>query len=120
MTERFEKATRATPSWSNADDPDADRLARYPDAGELGGPEGVSERVGAETGPGTTPSSSDPAGPDAEIIGTGATGDRLGGWHATDTPGEPGLPGHDQPVEGGREADEDRGTGGPFVDRLGS
>lgn len=120
MADDFERATQHTPPWSNADDPTADRLAARPEAGELHAADTATTRAGQERGPGTTPAPSDPAGPDAELLQAGGSGDRLGGWHATDSPADPGLPGHDQPVEGGRaQADDDTGTDGPLVDRLG-
>ena len=120
MDDKFSDAMRTPPPSSNAEDPEADRLGRYPDAGELNAEPKATERVGPETGPSTAPSGPQPAGLDAEVIFTGGSVGRLGGPHATDAPGEdPGLPGHDQPVEGGREEAADGGAEGSFVDRLG-
>ena len=120
MADDFQRASERTPPWSNADDPSADRLAARPDAGELHDAGPGAARAGQDRGPGTTPGASSPAGPDAELLQAGGSGDRLGGWHATDSPADPGLPGHDQPVEGGRaQAEDGDGTTGPLVDRLG-
>jgi len=104
MAEKFSEAMRNPPPSSNADDPEADRLGRYDEAGELEPGQRGTERVGPETGPSTVPSGPQPADAEDEIIFTGGPGGRLGGPHATDEPGgDPGLPGHDQPVEGRRE-----------------
>lgn len=120
MADEFSRAMRERQPGSNADDPTADRMAAYPEAGELNSASPGHDPVGQEAGPGTTPNPSSPAGADAELLQAGGSGDRLGGWHATDTAGDPGLPGHDQPAEGGREEAEDAGgTQGSFVDRLG-
>jgi hypothetical protein len=72
---------------SNADDPTADRMAAYPEAGELGSPQ---DPPVASDGP-TPPQ---PAGADAAVIATGASGGGLAGPVATDAPGDgAGLPG---------------------------
>jgi hypothetical protein len=120
MAEKFSEAMRTPPPYGNARDPEADRLGAYDQAGELGSDQAGTERVGQESGPPTAPSGPQPAGADSEVIFAGGPGGGLGGPHATDTPGQgdPGLPGHDQPVEGGRDEAEDGGSGGPFVDRL--
>ena len=117
MADDFDKASREREPWSNAEDPSADRLAAYPEAGELGSPQAANQRVGQEPEP--TPSGPAPAGKDAEILQIGGSGDRLGGPHATDREGDPGLPGHDQPAEGGRSQVEDgSGADTSTVDRL--
>ena len=115
MSDELDPTMRQRERGSNADDPTADRLAAYPDAGELGSPQEAHELVGQEPEP--TPSGPQPAGKDAELMQIGGSGDRLGGPHATDKEGDPGLPGHDQPAEGGRLQAED-GDGASTVDRL--
>jgi hypothetical protein len=117
MADDFDRATRQGETWSNADDPAADRLASYPEAGELDSPQTSHELVGQEPEP--TPSGPQPAGADADLMMVGGPGDRLGGPHATDREGDPGLPGHDQPAEGGRSQASDDGRDGSLVDRLG-
>jgi len=115
MADDFKRASREREPWSNADDPNADRAGRYPEAGELNAASGATERVGSETGPGTAPITKDPGGVDSDLTKGAAAGTQLGGYHATHEPGEPGLPagedpglpGHDQPAEGGREEIEE-------------
>ena len=117
MTERFREAMRTPPDFSNSDDPGADRLAAYPEAGELESPQAAVDR--AATGP-TPPQ---PAGEDSELIFAGGSGQQLGGPAATDAPGKgPGLPAAD-----GRHAADEEAAGagaeapprqGSFVDRL--
>ncbi|HUP55057.1 MAG TPA: hypothetical protein VM408_06085, partial [Methylomirabilota bacterium] len=77
MTERFSKATRQPPQGSNAQDPTADRLGAYSEAGELQSPQSAVDRDPAG------PDAAVPAGMDAEIIFTGGAGRSLGGPHAT-------------------------------------
>jgi hypothetical protein len=107
------------PDASNADDPTADRLAAYPEAGELGSPQDPPAP------PSDGPVPPQPAGVDSQIITTGASGGGLAGPVATDAPGGgPGLPGAD----GNAVADDpdraDRADRGPhpaaddLVDRL--
>jgi hypothetical protein len=117
MTERFNKAMRNPPKGSNAQDPDADRLGAYSDAGELRSPQEATDRDAS----GPTPPQ--PAGVDAEVIFTGGPGRSLGGPHATDRPGQvPGSPPGDEAEKGdaNEETELDRGhhRPGPFVDRL--
>ena len=106
------------PIKTNADDPTADRLAAYPEAGELGSPQDTHPTA-TEGGP-VPPQ---PAGVDTEIIMSGGSGGGLGGPPATDAPGEgAGMPG-----EGGIDEESPANTqraeraarkGGSFVDRL--
>jgi hypothetical protein len=114
MTERSAKATRQPPKGSNAQDPEADRLGAYSEAGELHSPQEATERHR------TGPDAPEPAGTDAEVIFTGGPGRSLGGPHATDRPAR---------ATGSRAGEEardsehtDPGDGrrrpGPFVDRL--
>jgi hypothetical protein len=117
MTERFREAMRNPPDFSNADDPTADRLAAYPEAGELESPQGAADRD--QTGP-TPPQ---PAGEDSEVIFAGASGQQLGGPAATDAPGTgPGMPPPDGPRASDdaapRAGDETPPRQGSFVDRL--
>ena len=78
------------PAASNADDPTADRLAAYPEAGELGSPQDPPAT------PSDGPVPPQPAGIDSQVIATGASGGGLAGPVATDAPGRgPGLPGPD-------------------------
>ena len=99
------------PEFSNADDPAADRLAAYDEAGESGSPQDVTRP--AATGP-VPPQ---PAGTDTEIIFTGGSGRPIGGPAATDPPGQaPGMPGPDAEPPDGSSADPHGGR--PFVDRL--
>ena len=116
MADDFDRASRTTATWSNADDPTADRVGAYPDAGELDSPQTSHDLVDQQPEP--TPSGPQPAGADAELLMVGGPGDRLGGPHATDREGDPGLPGHDQPAESGRSQAEDDGRDGSLVDRL--
>jgi len=116
MADDFDTATRKRAPWSNADDPTADRLAAYPDAGELDSPQRAHDLVDQE--PESTPSGPQPAGADAELLMVGGPGDRLGGPHATDREGDPGLPGHDQLAEGDRSQAEDDGRDASLVDTL--
>jgi len=114
MTDRFSRATRNPPPGSNAQDPGADRLGAYSDAGELHSPQGATDRDA------TGPDAPEPAGVDAEVIFTGGPGRSLGGPNATDRPGEatgrpPRQPGR-EPEDGAREHPRQRP--GPFVDRL--
>ena len=119
MADDFSRAMRERPPFSNADDPSADRLAAHGEAGELNPDRGAHARVGQERGPGTAPSGPDMTGKDAELLQAGGSGDRIGGPHATDRPADPGLPGHDQPVEGGRaQAEDGNGDDGSLVDRM--
>lgn len=114
MTERFRRATHRPPEGSNAQDPGADRLGAYPEAGELDSPQAATERDAA--GP-TTPQA---AGLDAEVIFTGGPGRSLGGPAATGPP----RPASDLQPTDGAEQDEEAGSDGgpqrpgPFVDRL--
>jgi hypothetical protein len=121
MAEKFSEAMRTPPPFSNAEEPGADRLGRYGEAGELASDQEATDRVGQESGSSTAAAGPQPAGADSEVIFAGGPGGGLGGPHATDTPdtNDPGLPGHDQPAEGGRDEAEDGGTDGSFVDRLG-
>jgi len=116
MADDFDRASRTTATWSNADDPTADRVSAYPDAGELDSPQTAHDLVDQHPEP--TPSGPQPAGADAELLMVGGPGDRLGGPHATDREGDPGLPGHDQAAEGGRSEAEDDDRDGSLVDRL--
>ena len=113
MTDRFSRATRNPPPGSNAQDPGADRLGAYSDAGELHSPQGATDRDA--TGPDTP----EPAGVDAEVIFTGGPGRSLGGPNATDRPdevtGQPPPPGHGEAAD---STDHPRPGPGPFVDRL--
>jgi hypothetical protein len=61
------------PEWSNADDPTADRLASYSEAGELNPSQDGAQRVGSEKGPATTPRPQ-PGGPHGEIVFERAAG----------------------------------------------
>jgi hypothetical protein len=115
MPDESHPATRQRTPGSNASDPSADRMAAYPDAGELGSPQTAHDVVGQELEP--TPSGPEPAGMDAELLQIGGSGDRLGGTHATDKPGQPGMPGDDQPIEDSR-ARADEGADSSTVDRL--
>jgi hypothetical protein len=76
------------PVASNADDPTADRLAAYPEAGEVGSPQDPPAT------PSDGPVPPQPAGLDSAVIATGASGGGLAGPIATDAPGDgSGLPG---------------------------
>ena len=116
MTERFREAMRKPPPFSNADDPDADRMGAYPEAGELGSPQDANEQDAS----GPTPPQ--PAGLDSQVIMTGGSGRAIGGPAATDPPGQaPGMP----PPDGAAAADEGPPEAGPaprdpgsFVDGL--
>lgn len=113
MTERSAKATRQTPKGSNAQDPTADRLGAYSEAGELHSPQGAVDRDRRG------PDSPAPAGTDAELIFTGGPGRSLGGPHATDRPDLGGSPGREEaPAPEDVEADDAEHRPGPFVDRL--
>ena len=92
------------PEASNADDPTADRLAAYPEAGELASPQDPP------AAPSDGPVPPQPAGIDSQVIATGASGGGLAGPVATDAPGQgAGLPGPDG-VDG--ETDPERGSRG--------
>ena len=101
-----------------AEDPTADRVAAYPEAGELGTPQ---DRTPPAAGGPTPPQ---PAGIDTEILLTGASGGGLGGPAATDAPGDgAGLPGDAGPGEGPPTAQRPRDAGAEaegeeLVDRL--
>jgi hypothetical protein len=76
------------PTATNADDPTADRMAAYPEAGELGSPQDPP------AAPSDGPVPPQPAGMDSQVIATGASGGGLAGPVATDAPGRgAGLPG---------------------------
>jgi hypothetical protein len=121
MAEKFSRAMREPPEWSNSDDPGADRLGAYDESGELH-PQPGTRRVGSETGPATAAGPVTPAGKDADLLQAGGPGDRLGGPHATDLPGEPGRPdpGASQP-QAGQEPPPGKGqreAGGEWAERL--
>ena len=61
MTERSTRAMRNPPKGSNAQDPGADRLGAYSDAGELRSPQEATDRAS----PGPTPAQ--PDGIDEEL-----------------------------------------------------
>jgi hypothetical protein len=95
------------PSASNADDPTADRLAAYPEAGELGSPQDPP------ASPSDGPVPPQPAGVDSQVIATGASGGGLAGPVATDAPGQgAGLPG-----PGGVDEDRSDDRGGRLEGR---
>ncbi len=106
------------PAASNADDPRADRLAAYPDGGELGS----SQDPPAAASDGPTPPQ--PAGLDAQVIATGASGGGLAGPIATDAPGDgaglpgPGGVGADPDAGRPRPSDSDGAREGDVADRL--
>jgi hypothetical protein len=97
MTERFREAMRKSPPFSNADDPEADRMGAYPEAGELDSPQdGADQHASGPTPP-------QPAGLDSQVIMTGGSGRPIGGPAATDPPGQaPGMP----PADGAAADDE--------------
>jgi hypothetical protein len=116
MTERFREAMRKLPPYSNADDPTADRLGSYPEAGELRSPQDAIDRdAGGPTPP-------QPAGLDSQVIMTGGSGRPIGGPASTDPPGQaPGMPPADAPARDDEPSpDAERGPRdqGSFVDGL--
>ena len=121
MTDARHDRTHEVPAGSNADDPTADRLAAYPEAGELDSPQGAVDRSA------DGPLPPQPAGTDSTVIFTGASGGAIGGPAATDAPGAgAGRPAADGAADGDPEATADRlrpDSGSArdddsFVDRL--
>ena len=110
MAGDFSKSTREGERAWNADDPTADRAAAYPEAGELGSRQDTHSVASSATGPSTAPSGPEAATSDEEYLDAAPLGNRLGGWQGRSTEEDPGLPGHDQPAEGGRDEAEDSGA----------
>lgn len=114
MTEPTPRHPR-DPAASNADDPTADRLAAYPEAGELRSPQDPP------AAPSDGPVPPQPAGIDSQVIATGASGGGLAGPVATDAPGTgAGLPGADGITTDEPRPGDDAGrpTTGDVADRL--
>lgn len=112
MTDRYRRAMDEPPEFSNARDPNADRLGAYPDGGEVDS----AQDDARATGEGSLPPQ--PAGTDSAVIFTGASGRNLGGPSATDPPGQaPGLPGPEGDPADDPDGPPAEGTGS-FVDRL--
>ena len=68
MTDEFNEAMRNPPPWSNADDPDADRLGGRGPAGELN-PDANVPSTGSPDA--NDPQTADPAGPDRDVVDDG-------------------------------------------------
>jgi hypothetical protein len=128
MSDDFAEAMRNPPPWSNADDPDADRLAARPEAGELGTPQHTHPTPGQDDRmPSPTPHPSGLGGGDGEVIHERPTGGITGLPEAADPEHvdrariDPGLSGHDQPAEGAPgTADDDLGRLWPTDDLDGA